>query len=52
MKTRISARRPEPVEDTTVIFVQPEDEVPRVREPEPESIVGKTIQIFLKSGAD
>lgn len=35
------ARRIDAVEETTVIFRQPDDEVPRAREPEPESIVGK-----------
>lgn len=40
-----TARQPEPVvEATTVIFQQPEDEVPRARQPEPESIIGNLLR--------
>lgn len=31
----------QPVEATTVVFRQPDDEVPKARAPEPESIIGR-----------
>lgn len=35
--------RPPPAEATTVIFRQPDDEIPRTKPAEPESIIGKLL---------
>lgn len=42
MPFMLSARQPDRVESTTVVFQQPEDEIPRTRAP--EAIQGKQLK--------